>query len=146
MTNEATPTFRLRLQLYAWDMLVGIAMCAAFGTGFNHPVIWVTALVVMVLSGRGARRLRRRVKTSPPLTLRQRRIIFACYAALYAIFVLLVSALFVYLHAETRLWVIFLLSALMALSMIVVRYYQIYEDRTVAEPGAASPKVSAELA
>ncbi len=132
MTHEATPSFRLRLQLYAWDMVTGLAMCVAFGTGFNHLLIWVAALVVIGLAGRGARRLRQRVKTSPPLNLRQRRIIFACYAAPYAVFVLLVSALFVYFHAETRLWVIFLLPALMALSMIVVRYYQIYEDRTVA--------------
>jgi hypothetical protein len=132
MTDEATPSFGLRLQLYAWDMLMGLAMCVAFGTGLKHLLIWVSALVVIGLAGRGARRLRQRVKTSPPLNLQQRRIIFACYAAPYATFVLLVSALFVYFHAATRLWVGLLFPALMAFSMIVVRYYQIIKDRDVA--------------
>ena len=126
--NEANPFFRLKLQLCGCDTLTGIGMGGALAAGSKHPAFYVGALLLIVLAGLGARSLRQRLKTAPALNQRQRRIIFGWYAAPWALFIFLVAALFLYIHAETRLWVIFLFPALFALSIIVMRYRQIYED------------------
>ena len=132
MTNDANPSFRLRLQLCGCDILTGIAIGAAFSMGFKHPIFWFVALVLIFLSALGTRSLRQRVKTAPPLNHRQRRIVFACYVAPYALFVIFASALLAYIHAKAGPWIVFILPAPIVFAMIVLRYYQIHDDRTVA--------------